>query len=259
VVLHELQRQPVTLSMLKRVLGFAERVWKRGAGDIVKVCMTESFELARKGVTSCWAAQLLNCLSKHGFDCEDRSVADVADDVCGGACVDREVMLNEWRDIKGLSVGDQPVRDIPDDMRDGFKTTKYMRWFAEQDVDLRGRYWYHLCRPFDINAVARFRMSSHDLNVEMQRCHGLTRSQRVCACCSMLDVEDEWHVVFDCPLYHPVRLDHIALFQHVPTDCERDTGMKCFMNDPDAGQSSYWRRLASFVRKIEHVRSVHLA
>ena len=53
--------------------------------------------------------------------------------------------------------------------------------------------------------ISRWRLSNHTLKIETQRYTRpkTPRNERVCSFCNTL--EDEQHVVFDCPLYHNIR------------------------------------------------------
>ena len=59
--------------------------------------------------------------------------------------------------------------------------------------------------------VTRWRLSNHSLKIETQRyCRPhIPRENRVCTLCNKL--EDEAHVIFECPLYHAVRRRHELL------------------------------------------------
>ena len=54
-----------------------------------------------------------------------------------------------------------------------------------------------------VSMVAKLRLSSHNLSVEMGRRTGLSREQRLCHC--GVDVETEKHFLLDCGLYHEIR------------------------------------------------------
>lgn len=252
VVLLELRRQTVAVNMLKRVMRFAERVWRRNDKDIVKLCMRESFDMAHNGVKKCWAAHLVNCLRVHGVDSRDGDV------VCGGACLDSDALQSDWRKFWGVEATRQSVRDIPDSARRGFKMAKYLQWFHDESVDKRATFWHTLSRPFDIQAVARFRMSSHNLNVEMQRTSGdpVGRSCRRCLGCNRGEVEDELHVM-TCPLYKSLRCEHGMVFHRVPpSQCvSTDTRMSFMMNSSQQPWV-FWRCMASFLRKMDKARSL---
>ncbi len=65
-------------------------------------------------------------------------------------------------------------------------------------------------------SLARFRCSCHDLRVERDRHLPVAvkppRHLRTCLLCANDSVQDERHMVFDCPLYAPIRFQFADLF-----------------------------------------------
>ena len=67
--------------------------------------------------------------------------------------------------------------------------------------------------PFSqIKQLIRFRTGAHHLRVETERWvpapARLPRSERVCQKCTLGSVmEDEYHVLFECPTYHHIRAE----------------------------------------------------
>ena len=59
--------------------------------------------------------------------------------------------------------------------------------------------------------LLRFRMGAHSLPIVLGRRLGVPRDQRLCQRCRM-HVDDEKHLVFDCPAMQPVRDRYPALF-----------------------------------------------
>ena len=250
VVMLELRRQPIALCMLRQLMGFAERVWAREGDDVVKIAMQESFSLAQRGVRQCWAAQLMGCLGAHGV------VSREGDVVCGGACLDVGSLQDQWVESMAASELPMSIRSIPDEERTGFKVRKYVKWFADVACDVHDTFWYQLSNPRDITAVARFRMASHNLNVERQRFAGpsrVGRSGRVCVCCSLGEVEDELHVL-SCPLYADVFESHKLVFERELPVASEDVRMNFFMNKSD-DPVAFWRCMASFLRVSDKKRN----
>ncbi len=58
-------------------------------------------------------------------------------------------------------------------------------------------------------SVSQVRTGSHHLAVETARWSG---QSNICQCCSLGEVEDEEHVLFDCPAYAALRLPCSELF-----------------------------------------------
>ena len=81
--------------------------------------------------------------------------------------------------------------------------------------------------PFSqVKQLIRFRTGAHHLRVETERWvpapARLPRSERVCQKCTLGSVmEDEYHVLFECPTYHHIRLKYevsivLKLWRSVP-------------------------------------------
>ena len=67
---------------------------------------------------------------------------------------------------------------------------------------------YYLLKPIDDickNYIARFRMSSHCLNIEHGCYRNELRENRLCTFCNQNDIEDEFHFIFKCPFYSNLR------------------------------------------------------
>ena len=55
------------------------------------------------------------------------------------------------------------------------------------------------------NLLSRFRLSSHDLLIETGRYNGVPRHMRICKCCNMNVIENEFHFLLVCPLFRELR------------------------------------------------------
>ena len=72
------------------------------------------------------------------------------------------------------------------------------------------------------SALAKFRISCHDLEIEKGRHYNITAEERFCKLCSSNNnyfIEDEYHVLLKCPFYQELRttylcIDHLPLNQH---------------------------------------------
>ncbi len=59
---------------------------------------------------------------------------------------------------------------------------------------------------------ARFRTGSHALMIETGRAADLAWQDRCCPFCTTAAVEDEAHMIFDCPTYATIRSSYSVLF-----------------------------------------------
>jgi hypothetical protein len=229
--------------------------------------MVESMDLARAGVTGCWAGQLACCLRRYDCDLLTHGVAPV--DVTAIMASARDEWWTKAMEVMpAISDGSQSVvRAQPDNVRGGFKLLTYFNWFANGDGDISKRFWCHLTDKLQIQAVAQFRLGSHWLNVECERFSRpfVPRSQRVCKCCSMSSREDEIHLVLQCQLYDDLRsqfMEHFGEFTFSHDDRQADDAiMNMVMNTPRgcADISGFWRSMAVFLVKCKACRSDVLA
>ena len=61
------------------------------------------------------------------------------------------------------------------------------------------------------NAVARLRLSSHQLLIETGRHRNIKREDRKCTLCNLNDIEDEFHFMLVCPFYQDLRHIYISM------------------------------------------------
>ena len=55
------------------------------------------------------------------------------------------------------------------------------------------------------NAVAKLRLSAHNLFIEIGRHRNIVRNERICSLCTLNEVEDEYHFLLICPAYNELR------------------------------------------------------
>ena len=63
---------------------------------------------------------------------------------------------------------------------------------------------YYLRKPIEPiykRYITRFRISSHNLLIEMGRHRNVQRRNRTCQFCNTGEIEDEFHFILKCPLY----------------------------------------------------------
>lgn len=63
-----------------------------------------------------------------------------------------------------------------------------------------------------VGSMLRFKLAAHDLQICAGRWQGQARGQRICSRCHLQQVEDEFHMVFECPYYNPTRVRFGSLF-----------------------------------------------
>ena len=99
------------------------------------------------------------------------------------------------------------------------------------------------------NEITRFRMGSHNLEVEVGRWVRVERNSRLCKCCNLARVEDEAHFLFDCPNYDELRMEFNELFLE-PTGGALIHSVRAFFENDDMNKlGQYLKR--SFRRRTE--------
>eukprot|EP00775_Hariotina_reticulata_P007378 gene7378-biopygen9172 len=63
-----------------------------------------------------------------------------------------------------------------------------------------------------LRSLMRFRLSAHALHVVTGRWHRTPRQERLCEYCAQCKIEDEYHLLFECDAYNPVRQWFAPLF-----------------------------------------------
>jgi hypothetical protein len=145
-------------------------------------------------------------------------------------------------------------RQIPDSRHEGFKLATYTYWFKHTPgFDKRMAFFTHLNDRASIMAVARFRMGSHNLNVESLRWSKVRvpRTQRVCRCCSSGIVEDEMHIMMECTMYDDIRSDYMRI-----RGINLQSASMNMMVDCESGEQ--WIAFAAYIRACFKLRSDHL-
>lgn len=127
------------------------------------------------------------------------------------------------------------------------------RPFAELDMSLPAAWRSEalevggLCKAHLFNLL-RFRLGAHSLRVAEGRWERLPRDRRLCERCTEGVVEDEFHLVFECPAYDSVRANYAQLFEDFSAASSIGRDMAGFMNQNV-------QQVASFIHTCFVVRS----
>lgn len=88
-------------------------------------------------------------------------------------------------------------------------------------------------------SLIRFRLGAHHLRVCTGRWDGTPREDRLCTKCDLRQIEDERHVVLECPCYASIRDEYASLF------LTSDNSMVTLFNHPNQS------KVASLVFALE--------
>ena len=211
----ELGRLPLHYFWWRDVVRFANRVLGLPDGSIWKEMLQDSCQSSCAG-KKCWAGEVDKFLGNVGCDALSGQAPLDEDNVLAALC---RVYDQVW---DGLC---RYPRQAPDRA----KLATYFAWFDSGAWLRRPKYMF-----LDLPASAtctylRFRLGTHDLQVELGRWQDpRPRDQRFCRRCSMRAIDDERHLVFECPAFEYLRAARRHLFtSRVALD------MACFMRQRD--------------------------
>jgi hypothetical protein len=193
VILNEFARLPLKFHWIILIIRFFNRFVSLGDDRLVKQAFLESIGMDRMGL-DCWIRKIRLCVKDH---------LDSFPDWVDGA--------HPIEEINEIELYDEAcARYYSGIDKNRSKVQTYENCFCicpiGQDPCLKpALYLSNIESDETRNVVARFRTSGHNLAVELGRRTKIPRELRVCQCCNLGLVEDEAHVVFDCPLYFQIR------------------------------------------------------
>ena len=93
----------------------------------------------------------------------------------------------------------------------------FHRWFDTAKWGFRPSYTYFGARRELMTAFVRFKLSSHDLGIELGPWKNKTaRDLRTCDFCEQHALDDEYHMIYECPAMQPVRESYPLFFWRSP-------------------------------------------
>jgi hypothetical protein len=256
----ELGFSSISDGWLKQILGFYNKIWARPESDLVRIALTESVSYRER---SMWGSQLNRVIHRM----TDKQSTDYLDSI-GKFDIDsllKDKRMKEmgalFKDAKDLLLKQGGVRSVTTEHSRGFKCFVYYRWFSQDGEEHRvhfdsidrlarkDRFWFHLDRRNQIQAVARFRLGAHWLPIETGRFDRIARDQRYCPHCDHEAIGDEWHL-FQCPRFQEFRDKYDHLFRGIASlNNSVDDAFRSFMNPTPQGRETkvFWENFAAFL------------
>jgi hypothetical protein len=225
LLLREFGCVPVSRAWVRSMCELWNRMCAAGSGSLLYECLLENWDMRvdmSYGV-KVWCQQFVKVLQHIGFDCDTllQSEGLTQLDLDQVMSVFDSWFLRKWS-------------DLPHDPRSASSEqvlySVYDKWFAPQRmVALQGDDRYSSCpqhiqhtagvNAAHLSSLLRFRLGAHDLPVATQRWRvdpgtrqRVARQNRTCQHCSSDLVGDEFHMVFECTFYAPVRVQFAQLF-----------------------------------------------
>ena len=102
------------------------------------------------------------------------------------------------------------------------------------------------------NTIAKLRLSSHQLNIEIGRHRNIVRADRKCILCNLNDVEDEYHFIFICHIYNDLRKEYLQKYFYVKHS------VAMFITLLNSSKLNVLKNLATFIIKSFKLRETIL-
>ena len=231
LVYRELGRLPLHYFWWRDIMRFANRLAQLPEGSIWREMLHDSCASYSEG-RKCWVGDLGRFLQNVGMSLEPGN----------------QPFVDENRALDALCRAYDTVWEglcpRPRQAQDRAKLATYFAWFDSGSWLRRPSYLY-----FDFPAPAtctylRFRLGSHNLQLELGRWQNRRpRSDRVCERCNMHAVDDEWHLIFECPAFEGLRAARRHLYSsRVAYD------MAAFMRQRD--QKAVFQHILACLREV---------
>lgn len=290
IIYRELGCVPMARLWMQSIIRFWNRCVDMGENEWLHLAFRENLQMSsqiiRRGPKS-WTSEVLQALKALGWDTGAASIEARRWYPAGHAIpgISEQEVMGLWDHIwQGQWMGPwpHPRQDWNHDFGlEGVKQATYDTWMAAGayldagQMAQRKAPWYppglpryvrftHTSNQEHVRSLMRFRTGSHLLAVETGRWEQppVPRSDRECLICGMNVVQDEFHLVLECPRMHDLRAKYARLFEelggpHVVEDSfmqtwfapERaelakvhSTGMRAFMDQHPA-------QLAAFIHE----------
>ena len=206
-------------------------------GSLVKACYILLYNQCNLGKLN-WASKVKQILNQYGFGYvwEGQSVNDVNSFLCNFKTRLSDCELQWWSDQVGEMSKLQTYKL--------FKTERNVESYLLLSIPRRLRV-----------AIAKFRISNHDLEVEKGRHYGIKYEDRLCKLCGQFNkihIENEYHVLFECKAYYDIRklyiVNHVA---NVKT-------LNSFLNLMKSDDVNCIINLANFVCSMNKIRNLKM-
>jgi hypothetical protein len=213
VILTELGRTPMAHRVLERQGAYWNRLAEMHGDRLLAHARMENFAwmvAGHRGDKKCWYTATLHHMNTVGMHLDGRNVSIPCQSLRNrlahvGASALQTSITRGMADNRDLYGSDMYARV------EGVRRRTYALWFWAPGQRPAHNRINHMHR----RSLLLFRLGAHDLNVVTgARVRGISipRLQRVCRCCRMDVVEDEAHLVFECPHYEVIRLGFSHIF-----------------------------------------------
>jgi hypothetical protein len=216
----EAKCRPFHYYWVRAACRFQARILSSNSPLLMEVAKADA-ALAAAGSRTCWSAEFGRALESIGHEADEAELGRVWCNQCfegepvNGSevlsCLDKAYARMAWGGAEQVANVREYLRMHQGEEGSRSKHVTYHRWFKLPDpgwppylCGLPNKQQRHMMKQ-----VARFRLSAHNLQVELGRRDGTPWESRVCTRClahsGERHVDDEQHMIFDCHTFEDTR------------------------------------------------------
>ena len=181
----EIGRFPLQLDVNLRTIKYWIRILKAKDESLVKKAFLTLKHLDDAGFVT-WASSIRNILTKY-------NLSNIWDDP--------SIVINET-DRFIFDLKDQMYSEFIEDWSRNLSSFPKLRSYITYKSHFSFEYYLFEVKEFKLRRyIAKVRLSSHDFQIEKGRYDRTPVEERLCTNCNLRCVEDEYHVLLQCPRY----------------------------------------------------------
>jgi hypothetical protein len=213
VLLKEFAQTPLQLHWIRLVV----RWWNSLSSKkhwLAHLAFKDNVQMMIEGDTKCWSAKVIQCMKSLGLIAATVDMCDL-DSVCNLQFSESDVRNKVLLKYESVWVG---LHDNPRlSPSVGNARCIYIRWFGFEARKEDNSIYHPHVRAVGIPAkrhklLMQFRLGCWRIATVLGRHNKIPREERCCELCGSNQVEDEFHVIFECKLYDDIRKTYKTLF-----------------------------------------------
>jgi hypothetical protein len=243
IMYRETGMYPIQHAVLERMLKFVDRCFLLPSHEYVKLALIDNLHDYKENGTKNWSYCLFNFLNSIGHN--TNHIHSYTQLIAEGN-IDR--IMTKWRTHYTTKIWSNLHPDPRTAPSENIKICTYHNWFAPP-LPNDGQKWtpaphiinHHIPYPHCTD-LTKFRTSNHKLLIETLR-GKIGRAARICTLCSTGAIQDEHHILFDCP--HTELTQLRAKYPDLWMSEAESLNLRVLSDDPDKSG-----KLASLVHHI---------
>jgi len=246
-VLREVGWYPLQLFVARQLVRWMNKLWSMPAQTIARCALMECWHLHFDGNTDNWCARLRTFFAAFGIQPAAYLPEDHRIPLYSERGVVAALQVASHKVYSDSLAGEAPLHELDS------KLALYHVLFADS-VEVNGPRWKRArylnlpLRMDNVRLLARFRLSNHYLFMEVGRWRDVPVLARTCDLCGGNCVQNEQHLMFDCPALQRARGDFPRLFGqgHFTPQLRKLFGLHVAFQD----QAAVAKDLCSFLQLV---------